>query len=131
MNRRTYLKTIALAGAGSATALRAGSVPGIELHVDLDVDPGRVAEMLNNYRTKFLPAITKQPGFHQVKLLKLNAAMQGPAPANTSYRLVICFDTEEQRKAWVATPVHQKVWPTIEQTLRGSKFSAVLFDVAQ
>ena len=85
--------------------------------------------MLANYRTKFRPTISKQPGFVEVKLLKLNAAMQGPAPANTSYRLIISFATEDQRKAWVATAAHQKVWPTIEGTLRGSKFSAALFDV--
>src|SRR5579864_849845 len=127
MDRRTYLKTVALAGAGAA--LPAAAARPIQLHVDLDVDPARVAELLANYRTKFKPTISKQPGFVEVKLLKLNAALQGQAPANTSYRLIISFATEDQRKAWVATAAHQKVWPTIEQTLRGSKFSAVLFDV--
>ena len=128
MDRRTYLKTVALAGAGAA--LPAAAARPIQLHVDLDVDPARVEELLANYRTKFKPTISKQPGFVEVKLLKLDAALQGQTPANTSYRLIISFAAEEQRKAWVATAAHQQVWPTIEQTLRGAKFSAVLFDVA-
>lgn len=108
----------------------AASGSAIQLHVDLDVDPAREQELLANFRSRFKPAISKQPGFVEVRLLKLESALQGQAPANTSYRLLISFRTEDQRKAWVATPEHQKVWPTIEGTLRGAKFSAVLFDVA-
>ena len=126
MNRRTYLKTVACAAA--AQTLPAAAEP-IQLHVDLDVDPGREAELLTNYRTKFQPAIKKQPGFVEVKLMKLESAVAGKAPANTSYRLLLSFQTEAQRQAWVATPVHQKVWPTIQQTLRGPNVNAVLFQV--
>jgi antibiotic biosynthesis monooxygenase (ABM) superfamily enzyme len=110
--------------------LPAQSQAAIQLHVDLDVDPAREQEMLASYRSKFHPAIVKQPGFVEVKLLKLESALAGQAPPNTAYRLIISFRSEEQRKAWVATSTHQQVWPTIERTLRGSKFSAVLFDVA-
>jgi hypothetical protein len=85
---------------------------------------------LANYRTHFRPAIGKQPGFVEVKLMKLDSAVAGAAPAHTTHRLLISFQTEEQRKAWVATAVHQKVWPTIQATVRaGSDVNATLFRV--
>jgi antibiotic biosynthesis monooxygenase (ABM) superfamily enzyme len=119
-----YLKSLALAGMALKAAQNA-----IQLHVDLDVDPAHEKEMLANYRKQFQPAIRKQPGFVEVKLLKLRSAMAGPAPANASYRLIISFQTEEQRKAWVATAEHQRIWPAIEKALKGSKYGAVLYDV--
>ena len=126
MNRRSALKTLA---AVSATPAFAAETPRpIQLHVDLDVDPAKENEMVANFRKIFRPVITKQPGFVSVRLLKLRAPLKGPAPANAGYRLVISFQTEEQRQAWVATPDHQKVWPSIENNLRGEKFTAILYD---
>ena len=127
MNRRTYLK--ALAAAGAASALPAAAGQPIQLHVDLNVDPAKEQELLGNYRTKFRPTIMKQPGFVEVKLMKLESAPAGQAPANVNYRLLLSFQTEDQRKAWVATAAHQKVWPTIERTLRAPNVNAVLFQV--
>jgi hypothetical protein len=127
MNRRTYLKAVVAAGAAGALPAAAGQP--IQLHVDLDVDPAKEKELLTNYRTKFRPAISAQPGFVEVKLMKLESAVAGQAPPNVSYRLLLSFQTEDQRKAWVATATHQKVWPTIQQTLRGPNVNAVLFQV--
>jgi len=84
--------------------------------------------MLNNYHNVFHPAIVKQPGFVSVALLKLRKENQGKAPAGASYRLVISFQTEEQRVKWASTDTHQKVWPTVENTLLGDKFTALLYD---
>ena len=128
MNRRTYLKTLAVA-AGAAGVLPAAARQPIQLHVDLDLDPAKEQELLANYRTKFRPAIMKQPGFVEVKLMKLESAVAGKAPPHVAYRLLLSFQNEDQRKAWVATDTHQKVWPTIQQTLRGSDVNAVLFQV--
>ena len=119
---------MAALAAGSARA-QAPAASAIQLHVDLDVDPARQKEMLQNFRTVFRPVIRKQPGFVDVKLLKLRSALAGKAPENTSYRLLISFQTEEQRQAWVKSDEHQRVWPSIEKTLRGAKYGAVLFDV--
>ncbi len=127
MNRRSALKALAAVGAGPALAADPPSRP-IQLHVDMDVDPAREKEMVANFRKIFRPVITKQPGFVAVRLLKFHEALKGPAPANSNYRLIISFQTEEQRKAWVATDEHQRVWPSIEKTLRGDKYTAVLYD---
>jgi heme-degrading monooxygenase HmoA len=126
MNRRKCLQAVALAG--TASVVPAAANP-IQLHVDLDADPAQEKEMLSNYRKLFHPTITRQPGFVEVKLLKLRSALAGPAPANAPYRLIISFQTEEQRKTWVETADHQRVWPAIEKTLKGSKYGAVLYDV--
>ena len=129
MNRRTCLKTVALAGVGALPVAAQKSKPPIQLHVDLDVDPSKEKDLLAAYRTHFRPAISKQPGFVEVKLMKMVSAVVGAPPAHTSYRLLISFQTEDQRKTWVATPTHQEVWPKMEANLKGDKYTAALFQV--
>jgi len=126
MKRRTYLK--AMAGVLPALAAPAAAAGPMQLHCDMELDPKREQEMLKNYRTIFRPTISKQPGFVSLTLLKLRAEKQGKAPAGCPYRLVISFQTEEQRLKWVATPAHQKAWPTVENTLKGIKFIGLLYD---
>lgn len=124
MHRRTCLKglwaTLALPVAAAANP--------IQLHVDLDVDPAKEKELAPNFRKVFRPAISKQPGFVSVRLLKLRQALAGAPPANAPYRLVISFQSEEQRQTWVASEDHKRAWPSIENTLRGAKLVAVLYD---
>jgi heme-degrading monooxygenase HmoA len=124
MRRRTCLKGL---WAAVALPVSAASNP-IQLHVDLDVDPAKQKELVANFRTIFRPAISKQPGFVSVRLLKLRQAVAGAAPANAPYRLVISFQSEEQRQTWVASKDHQRAWPSIEGTLRGAKLVALLYD---
>jgi len=123
MYRRTCLATLAAGAVFTAPA----SNP-IQLHVDLEVDPAQEEELVINFRKVFRPAISKQPGFVSVRLLKLRKAIVGTAPASAPYRLVISFQTEEQRETWVATDDHQRAWPAIEGTLKGAKLRAVLYD---
>lgn len=127
MNRRRYLTTMAAATLGAGVAGAAAAMP-IVLLVDMNVDPAREKEMLGNYRSTFRPAIRKQPGFVDVKLLKLRTEIAGKAPAEMNYRLLISFQTEELRQKWVATETHQQVWPAIEKTLRGVKYLVLLYD---
>lgn len=126
MNRRTYLK--ALAAALPATAVSAAPSAPIQLHCDLQVDPARQKDLLAAFSNVFRPAIRKQPGFVDVKLLKLRSEIQGKAPANFTYRLIVSFQTEELRLKWAATDDHQKGWGAMERTLSGVKFTALLYD---
>lgn len=112
-----------------ATAVPAAAANPIHLHVDLYVDPKREQEMVQNFNKVFKPTISRQPGFVEVRLVKLREVKFGHPPTPAKYRLLISFQTEEQRTKWVASPDHQKVWPTIEGTLTGPKFTAVLYDV--
>jgi heme-degrading monooxygenase HmoA len=129
MQRRTYLK--ATIGGLSAAALPAQVRPGrIQLHVDLMVDPASEKEMLKNFRETFRPAAAKQPGYIDVQMLKLRSALMGKGPADANYRFVLTFESEELRQKWVASAVHQKVWPTIENTLKHKNYTVVLYDYA-
>src|SRR5258708_48894 len=128
MHRRTSLKVIAAMTALSSSS-QAAAKPPIQLHVDLDVDPTKEKTLLETYHKTFHPAISKQPGFVDVKLLKMRSALAGAAPTSLGYRLLISFETEEQRLKWVATDIHQKVWPQMEANYTGKKLvNVLLFD---
>ncbi len=129
MKRRTYLKNV-LAGAGVAVVGAAPRQPPIQLHVDLSVNPAREKEMLDIFHTKFRPAASVQPGFLDAQMLKLRSALGGTAPERVNYRFVLIFESEEQRQHWVATPIHQQLWPAIENTLRTKSYNILLYDVA-
>ena len=130
MKRRTCLRTILSAGTAMAVSRSIGRAAGqpVQLHVDLAVDPAKEKEMLHNFETIFRPAAAKQPGYIDVKMCKLREALAGKAPVGCNYRFVLTFATEDQRKQWVATPTHQKVWPTIENTLRDKNYTVLLYD---
>lgn len=76
------------------------------LHVDMHLASGREGALLDIYRDAFRPAISRQPGFRSVSLLRPNGG--------DVHRLVIVFDDEEQRERWVASDTHQDVWPRVE-----------------
>lgn len=123
-----------MAMAGCAAAVTGGAQAkgaAIQLHVDLTVDPSKEQEMLPNFRKVFQPAIRKQPGFVDVKLLKLHSTLAGSAPAGVNYRLLIAFASEADRQKWIATDLHNKTaWPSIENTLKTKSYNVLLFDVA-
>lgn len=129
MERRTCLKAM-LAGAAAATAVPAANKPAhpIKLFVDLAVDPAKEQEMLKNFRTIFRPEAMKHPGYINVEMMKLRSALQGAAPAGCNYRFVLTYESEDLRKKWVASPEHQKVWPTIENTLSSKNYTVLLYD---
>ena len=130
MKRRTYLKTMLAAGALSPVTQAADAAHPIQLHVDLAVDPAKEKEMLKNFATVFRPAASKQPGYIDVKMLKLRSTPMGKAPAGVNYRFALTFQSEEIRQKWVASDVHQKVWPTIENTLSTKDYTVMLFDIS-
>src|SRR6185295_17985278 len=112
MKRRTYLKTMLAVGAASVTSQAADPVRPIQLHVDLAVDPKKEKDMHRIFETSFKPAAAKHPGYIDVKMLKLRSTVMGKAPeAGVNYRFVLSYQSEELRQKWIATPIHQKVWP--------------------
>lgn len=124
-----HRQTLLLLAAALLAFKAAATAEPIQLHVDLVVDPAKEHELIQNFRTVFRPAISRQPGFVDVKLLKLRTAVAGAAPTHARFRLLISFQNEQQRQKWVASEDHQKAWPAIEKTLTGQKFSALLYDV--
>jgi hypothetical protein len=131
MERREYLKAMLAGGAALSTvsAFAAAAHP-IVLEVDLSADPAREKEMLDNFHNTFKPAAMKYPGYIDVKILKLRSALMGAAPAGLNYRFQLVYESEELRQKWVASDVHKRVWPTIENTLKSKDYRVLLFDVA-
>jgi heme-degrading monooxygenase HmoA len=129
MNRRNSIK-MALAAAYVAAAARAAETPRrIELHLDLAVTPGREQEMLNNFEKIFRPTAKKQPGYVDLKMLKLRDAIRGGAPPGGRFRFVLVYESEELRQKWIASAAHAKEWPKIEDTLSDKNFNILLYEI--
>jgi hypothetical protein len=91
----------------------------IVLYCDLAIDPRREQEMLDHFHREFKPAAEKFEGFIDLKLVKLRKVIQGtPAPPpEINYRFQLTYQSEELRQRWIASEVHQRVWPLIENTV--------------
>lgn len=67
------------------------------------------------YYSIYVPAMTVQQGYLSSKLLRLypeNVANEIEAePTTYNYQIQISFDTEENRRKWVASDQHQIAWP--------------------
>jgi heme-degrading monooxygenase HmoA len=129
MNRRTNIQTIFAAAYVAACGRAAESPRKIALHLDLAVAPGREKEMLANFEKIFKPVAKKQPGYIDLKMLKLREAIRGGAPPGGSFRFVLVFESEELRQKWIASAAHAKAWPTIEDTLSDKNFNILLYDI--
>jgi heme-degrading monooxygenase HmoA len=129
MERRICVRTVLLAGMMAAAGLaQQAAKPPIQLHCDLSVAPNKEKEVLRNFETIFRPAAAKMDGYIDVRLLKLRSAVYGKAPANVTFRFNLTYRSEELRQKWIASDVHQKVWPTIENLLTSKEYNCVLFD---
>ena len=129
MQRRSYLKTMLAASVGvSAARAQKKTENPVVLYVDMQVDPAKEKEMVHNYHTIFKPAAAKFPGYIDLKIVKLRSALQGSPPAGMNYRFQLTFQSEEMRQNWVASDVHKKAWPTIENTLASKNYTVLLCD---
>ena len=77
------------------------------LHVDLKLKPEACKALETTYAEVFRPAISMQRGFREVRLLR-------PVEDESDYRLIIGFDDQASQQQWVATSLHQEVWPQME-----------------
>jgi heme-degrading monooxygenase HmoA len=77
------------------------------LFVDMSVKSGSRHDLEKTFSEIFRPAISRQEGFRDVELLR-------PNQDGGEYRLRIAFEVHELQKKWVASDLHQQVWPQIE-----------------
>ena len=129
MKRRGCLTALAAAAAWRGAATAAGPGGGIQIHVDLNVDPAKEKQMLDHFEKDFKPAAARFQGYIDVKVIKLRKAFAGKAPAGLNYRFVLQYQSEELRQKWIASDIHQKVWGMIEGSLRSKNYDVLLFDV--
>ena len=101
----------------------------IQLHADLAIDLTREAEAVRYFERVYRPAAERFDGYIDLRLLKLQAALLGAAPAGINYRFSITFTSEALRQKWVESDAHQEVWGTFETFLTKHDYDFLLFDV--
>jgi heme-degrading monooxygenase HmoA len=77
------------------------------LHVELKVKSGAQADLEKIFLERFYPAISEQNGF-------LTAQLLHSTDDDGNYRLCLSFDERDSQQKWVATDLHQQVWPLVE-----------------
>jgi heme-degrading monooxygenase HmoA len=93
------------------------------LHVDIVLKAGLRDRFLSTFESDFTPAISIQRGYSSAILLKPTEADVG-----LDYRLVISFASHEAQKTWVATDLHQRVWPAMEARIE--RYTVLSFDLS-
>lgn len=79
----------------------------IERHVTFNVIPGKQQDFENLFREAYSPAMSRQPGFVSVSLLKEQAK-------EAVYQLAIRFESLETAAAWRDSADHQALAPRIK-----------------
>ena len=75
--------------------------------VAMTIKPMALEALKKTYVETFRPAITRQEGFRDVRLLR-------PIEGGDDYRLHIAFDSHALQQKWVAMDLHQDVWSQME-----------------
>lgn len=89
--------------------------PGpVELHVHATAAEGNAAAIEETFLKVFYPAVSRQPGFKHSNLLRI------PGKPG-EYLLTIAFESEDLRLRWVATDLHQEVWPQMQSKFKDGK----------
>ncbi|MCH2201660.1 MAG: antibiotic biosynthesis monooxygenase [Fuerstiella sp.] len=87
----------------------------ILLQIYFQVDPKRSAEFEKMFAESYVPALRKQEGYLRSGLLRLFAPDVAEeiqaAPTEFNYQMELVFDTEENRRKWVASKEHVQAWP--------------------
>jgi mannose-6-phosphate isomerase-like protein (cupin superfamily)/heme-degrading monooxygenase HmoA len=87
----------------------------IALQMDFIVSKENAEAFEKMYYSIYVPAMTVQQGYLSSKLLRLFsddvAKTIQAEPTTYNYQIQISFDTEENRRKWVASEQHKIAWP--------------------
>ena len=78
------------------------------LHIELKANSGSEWDLEKAFVDRFYPAISSQDGFIAAQLLR-------SIDSDASYRLCLSFDRQSSQQTWVATDLHQEVWPLVAE----------------
>ena len=85
------------------------------LQIYFDVSEDRQADFERMYAQVYVPALRKQKGYQRSTLLRLFPPQLAQeieaAPTEFNYQMELVFDTEENRRLWVASEEHRAAWP--------------------
>lgn len=98
----------------------------IALQMDFVVPKENAEAFEKMYHSIYVPAMTVQQGYVGSKLLRLFpeelAKSIQAEPTMYNYQIQISFDTEENRRKWVASPQHQIAWPAASSLVKEFKW---------
>ncbi|MEY3186824.1 MAG: hypothetical protein RL675_648, partial [Bacteroidota bacterium] len=96
------------------------------LQMDFIVPKENVEAFEKMYHSIYVPAMTVQQGYLGSKLLRIfsNEVAKGiqAEPTDYNYQIQISFDTEENRRKWVASDQHQIAWPSASGLTKAFKW---------
>ncbi len=96
------------------------------LQMDFIVPKENAEAFEKMYHSIYVPAMTVQQGYLGSKLLRIfsNEVAKGiqAEPTDYNYQIQISFDTEENRRKWVASDQHQIAWPSASGLTKAFKW---------
>ncbi|WP_194776218.1 cupin domain-containing protein [Pararhodonellum marinum] len=96
------------------------------LQMDFVVDKANAKAFEEMYYSIYVPAMVLQTGYLGSKLLRLfpeKIAKEIEAePTTYNYQIMISFDTEENRRKWVASKQHDIAWPAASSLAKEFKW---------
>jgi mannose-6-phosphate isomerase-like protein (cupin superfamily)/heme-degrading monooxygenase HmoA len=123
------LLVIGIATAKQKDAARSNPVnkpKAIVLQMDFVVAKENAEAFEKMYTSVYVPAMTVQKGYIESKLLRVypeNVEKEIEGEQTTyNYQIQISFDTEENRRKWVASPQHQVAWPAASGLAKSFKW---------
>jgi heme-degrading monooxygenase HmoA len=82
-----------------------------------EVADDKKAEFEKTYAQVFEPALKKQKGFQNVKLIRFYhptvATEIEATPTEINYQINFVFDSEASRRVWAKSPDHDVAWPKL------------------
>jgi mannose-6-phosphate isomerase-like protein (cupin superfamily) len=119
----------AVGGGRTGAAVAAGPIQpkAMVLQMDFVVAKENAEAFEKMYTSIYVPAMTVQQGYLESKLLRLfpedvEKQIQGEA-STYNYQMQISFDTEENRRKWVASKEHlQTAWPAASKLAKSYKW---------
>ena len=99
---------------------------GISLQMEFVVDRENAKAFEDMYHSIYVPAMVVQQGYLGSKLLRLfpeNISKEIQAePTSYNYQIMISFDSEENRRKWVASKQHDIAWPAASDLAKEFKW---------
>jgi hypothetical protein len=82
-----------------------------------EVADDKRTEFEKTYTQVFEPALKKQKGFQNVKLIRFYAPAQAAeieaTPTEVNYQINFVFDSEANRRVWSKSADHDVAWPRL------------------
>ncbi|OLY94381.1 Cupin domain-containing protein [Cnuella takakiae] len=109
-----------------ARAKAAAQPKAMVLQMDFVVAKENAAAFEQMYTNVYVPAMMVQQGYVESKLLRLfpeqlEKEIEGEA-TTYNYQLQLSFDTEENRRKWVASEQHKAAWPAAARLAKSYKW---------